>query len=431
MFFARKNTVLVFGLVVILFTLSSFTGNFIIDADAAKAGGTKATKFGSNTDHIVCGDRLCSEIGETKEKTQSIEKSLPEVPDVSINETQQTTDQPHEEKTTFDSKTAYLNIARANLPVTIPLHEGYHDGEFVYYIITDSSDEEISENISNIQSWKVNTAPGLLNSPVDSLSKAYIFTNGVQDNGLLGFQGEVFSATPSQQIDYTSLVNPIYVTWSSELHSQILLSEKEIIQQVKQKTITLQEPQHVINMPQIVWPDGQIPVKKDKIVDNKTPFTDGQIIGINIDKSGETDNSSVTFIAHRAWGPDGKTIYFIVTGSSPKASADALFVPSIQKARKMIDSTSVNNVYNFINGVIGVGPWNAQPGIFSVLPTDMNYSPIFQVQAISWNDLESASVLQTLRDIEAYQDEGLIEVKSTTLSGIKHIVSMPIVDPFQ
>ena len=53
MFFARKNTGMVFGLVVILFTLSSFAGNFITDADAAKAGGTKATKFGSNTAHIV------------------------------------------------------------------------------------------------------------------------------------------------------------------------------------------------------------------------------------------------------------------------------------------------------------------------------------------------------------------------------------------
>ena len=53
MFFARKNTGMVFGLVVILFALSSFAGYFITDADAMKAGGNKARNIGSNTAHIV------------------------------------------------------------------------------------------------------------------------------------------------------------------------------------------------------------------------------------------------------------------------------------------------------------------------------------------------------------------------------------------
>ncbi len=434
MFFARKNTRMVFGLVVILFALSSFAGNFITDADAAKAGGTKSPKFGSNTAHIVCGDKLCSEIGDqTKQKTKYVEKPLPKVPDVSTSETetQHSTDNSLEEKAHADHKIIQLNIARANLPVTIPMHEGYYNGEFVYYIITDSSDAEISKNISKTQLWKVNTAPALLNSPADSLSKAYVFTNGVNGDGALGFQGEVFSATPAQPNDYNSLVKPVFATWFFEGNSKILLSEKEITQQAKQKKITLQEQPYVINMPQIVWPDGQIPVKKDKTVDDKTPFVGGQIIGINIDKSQETDNSSVTFISHRAWGPDGRTVYFIVTGSFPTTSADALFVPSIQKAYSMIGSTSVNDVYHFLNGIDGIGPWDAQPGIFSVIPTDIDYSPIFQVQTIYWNDLESAAILETIRDIEAYQDEGLIEVKPSALMGVKHIVNAPIVDPFQ
>jgi len=418
MFFARKNTGMVFGLVVILFTLSSFAGNFITDADAVKAGGTKAMKFGSNTAHIVCGDRLCSEIDDqTKQKIKYVEKP------VTIQITL-------DEKITIAVETDQLIPLRANLPVTIPMHEGYYDGEFVYYIITDSSDAKIAKNISKMQLWKVNTAPALLNSPADSLSKAYVFTNGVNGDGALGFQGEVFSATPAQY-DYNSLVKPVFATWFFEGYSKILLSEKEITQLVKQKKITLQEQPYVINMPQIVWPDGQIPVKKDKTVDDKTPFVGGQIIGINIDKSQETDNLSVTFISHRAWGPDGRTVYFIVTGSFPTASADALFVPSIQKAYSMIGSTSVNDVYHFLNGIDGTGPWDAQPGIFSVIPTDIDYGPIFQVQTIHWNDLESAAILQTIRDIEAYQDEGLIEVKPSTLVGVKHIVNAPLVDPFQ
>ncbi len=434
MFFARKNTRMVFGLVVILFALSSFAGNFITDADAAKAGGTKTTKFGSNTAHIVCGDKLCSEIGDqTKQKTENVEKPLPKVPDVSTSETetQHSTDPSLEEKAHADNKIIQLNIARANLPVTIPMHEGYYDGEFVYYIITDSSDAEISKNISKTQLWTVNTAPALLNSPADSLSKAYVFTNGINGDGVLGFQGEVFSATPAQHNDYNPLVKPVFATWFFEGYSKILLSEEEITQHAKQKKITLQEQPYVINMPQIVWPDGQIPVKKDKTVDDKTSFVGGQIIGINIDKSQETDNSSVTFISHRAWGPDGRTVYFIVTGSFPTTSADALFVPSIQKAYSMIGSTSINDVYHFLNGIDGIGPWDAQPGIFSVIPTDIDYSPIFQVQTIYWNDLESAAILETIRDIEAYQDEGLIEVKPSALMGVKHIVNAPIVDPFQ
>ncbi len=97
----------------------------------------------------------------------------------------------------------------------------------------------------------------------------------------------------------------------------------------------------------------------------------------------------------------------------------------------MIGSTSINDVYHFLNGIDGIGPWDAQPGIFSVIPMDIDYGPIFQVQTIYWNDLESAAILETIRDIEAYQDEGLIEVKLSTLTGVKHIVNAPIVDPFQ
>ncbi len=46
------------------------------EADALKSKGTKTSKYGSSTKNIVCGDRLCSEIGQTT-SASDIQKAAP------------------------------------------------------------------------------------------------------------------------------------------------------------------------------------------------------------------------------------------------------------------------------------------------------------------------------------------------------------------
>ena len=50
----------------------------------------------------------------------------------------------------------------------------------------------------------------------------------------------------------------------------------------------------------LVWPDGQMTVRSDKEITDETPYGGGQITEIN------EEESTVTFVAHRGWGPDGQ-----------------------------------------------------------------------------------------------------------------------------
>ena len=50
-----------------------------------------------------------------------------------------------------------------------------------------------------------------------------------------------------------------------------------------------------------------MPVKANTTLTEETPFVGGQVLDINL------ENMTTTFIAHRGWDADGKTIYYIVT----------------------------------------------------------------------------------------------------------------------
>jgi len=57
--------------------------------------------------------------------------------------------------------------------------------------------------------------------------------------------------------------------------------------------ITLTKLDVVLNMPQIVWPEGQMTVKEEKTLTDETPYGSGQVLDI------DTEENTVTFIAHR------------------------------------------------------------------------------------------------------------------------------------
>ncbi len=50
---------------------------------------------------------------------------------------------------------------------------------------------------------------------------------------------------------------------------------------------------------------------------------------------------------------------------------------------------------------------------------------------IGWEDPESASVLETMDDINAFKEVGLINVNIARPMDTDHIVNCPFIDPFQ
>ncbi|MFB5633163.1 MAG: hypothetical protein ACE5Q9_07560 [Nitrosopumilus sp.] len=318
-----------------------------------------------------------------------------------------------------------LALSRANVPATIPMHQGFYNGESVYFIITDSSDPTHAEVITENQGWKVELAPLLANAPDEALSTTYMFTNGISGDGVHNFQGEVFTSTPAQQETYSALTAHVHVTWAEDVTPRILDSEEMILEAEDAGEVTLSPVPVVLNMPQIVWPEGQMMVKEDKTLADDTPYGGGQVLDI------DTEEMTVTFIAHRGWGPDGRTIYYIVTDATPSGPAGMMGVVDAPTSASLIANSAAVDLFQFRNGIAGSGPLGFQPGIAAGAPGDANYSPMWRIFMIGWDDQAKPAVLETKADIDAYQQAGLISVGIARPMDSDHIVNCPFIDPFQ
>jgi hypothetical protein len=329
------------------------------------------------------------------------------------------------EKKTEANLGSELRLSRTNVPATIPMHHGYYNGENVYFIITDSSDPTHAEIITKNQGWKVELAPLLKNAPREALSKTYMFTNGIEGNGVHGFQGEVFTSTPAQADVYSALTSHVHVTWNDGATPRVLDSDAMIMEAADNEEITLTPVNVVLNMPQIVWPEGQMMVKEDKTLTDETPYGGGQVLDI------DTEEMTVTFITHRGWGPDGRTIYYIVTDATPSGPAGMMGVVSSPTSASLIANSAAVDLYQFKNGLTGTGPLGFQPGIAAGAPGDANYSPMWRIFMIGWEDDANAQLLETIDDMNAYKEAGLINIGIARPMDSDHIVNCPFVDPFQ
>ena len=412
-----------------LFT-AGMTTDYFSDAEALKGQGVGTSKYGSSTG--VCGLQLCSEIPGGKDAWNAQQgKVTPVAPveETKVKETMMEKDNsmveetPEEEITEADLGSV-LRLSRANVPATIPMHQGYYNGEDVYYIITDSSDPTHADIITKNQGWLVELAPLLKNAPEEALSKTYMFTNGVEGDGVHGYQGEVFTSTPEQTDVYSALTSHVHVTWNEGVTSRVLDSDAMIMEAAENKEITLTEVEVVLNMPQIVWPGGQMMVKETTLTDT-TPYGGGQVLDI------DTEEMNVTFIAHRGWGPDGRTIYYIVTDATPSGPAGMMGVVSAPTSANLIANSAAVDLYQFKNGMTGTGPLGFQPGIAAGAPGDANYSPMWRIFMIGWDNPENAQLLETIDDVNAYKKAGLIDIGIARPMDSDHIVNCPFIDPFQ
>jgi hypothetical protein len=382
-----------------------------VDVDAAKASGQPLLKTSSKK---VCGDRLCTEPAAKPSKKMTEDKMMED----KMMEKEMTSSE-------MQSPGSVLKLSRANVPATIPLHKGLYDGKAVYYIITDSSDQTHANMITKTQGWKVELAPPLARTPQAALDPVYMFTNGVKGSGIHGFQDEVFASTPTQSADYSAVRNVVHVSWIDQQNTMVLKSVKEIQDAASSGKINLEETNVVLNMPQIVWPEGQMPVKEDKTLTDETSYGGGQVLNI------DTNKMEVTFIAHRGWGPDGRTIYYIVTDATPSGPAGMMGVIDASTLAPTITSPSAIDLFQFVNGISGSGPMGFQAGIAAAAPGDENYSPLWRISIISWKDVNNASLLENIGDINALKSIGKISIELARPMDSDHVVNCPFIDPFQ
>ena len=316
-------------------------------------------------------------------------------------------------------------LSRTNVPATIPMHKGIYEGNQILYIITDGSDENYTKTLSEKQEWNVELAPVIADIPETVLQKLYVFKNGINGDGIYGFQDEVFSSTPSQELEYNALNSIIEVSWKVGQNEIVFESVADIIAAEESGRIKFHETKVVLNTPQIVWPDGQMIIRSDKEISDKTSYGGGQIIEIN------EDEMTVTFVAHRGWGPDGRTVYYIVTDATPLGPAETMGVVSSPTSANLIAHSGAVDLFQFKNGIKGSGPLGFQAGISGASLDDANYSPMWRIYLIEWNDTESAKILETKSDIDSFRTNGLLSVSIARPTNSDYIVNCPFIDPYQ
>lgn len=300
--------------------------------------------------------------------------------------------------------------------VTIPMRSGLFAKEPVYYIITDSSNQTLAEGIS--RDWKVQFAPKLRWAPTSSQDPLYVFTNGEKGDGIYGYQADVFASTPSQKDSYSPLRNLVLVSWKSGQKPQLLDSVDAILKAEKESRIRLSPTNVTINAPQIVWPGGQMGVTNQTVSDE---FGKSQLV--KIDK----DSKKATFVAHRGWGSDGRTLYYLITDATPVGPAEILGVPVAPKLANILSSNVFSDMYQFKNGIKGAGPLGFQQSVLSS-KLDNNYIPVCRVSVVEWKELGEAVILETVEDINKKQSDDKIRVQLARPLSEDHVVNCPVIE---
>jgi len=124
---------------------------------------------------------------------------------------------------------------------------------------------------------------------------------------------------------------------------------------------------------------------------------------------------------------DGNEVFYITTEVSDKTLADYLsnltnsrvvYTPALKYA----PAESLANIYEFTNGIKGSGPEGFQPNVADSQPGDNNYSPLWKVNLVTWNNDITPRELKSEADILKALKNNELTIKPTDI-----IVNCPFV----
>jgi hypothetical protein len=321
--------------------------------------------------------------------------------------------------TASPSENYSITLPKSTIPVKIPLHQGLVKGKPVYYIITDSSNNLVANTISDKQNWRVHLSPVLAHVPSTSFGNMFIFTNGITGNGTRSYQDDVLSFTSSDK-QYSPLSKVVEVSWNVGRGPFILNSTQAILDANMTGKIKLTITDTIMNTPQVVWDGGALDMSTNKTLSGKVSYLDGQVL--DVDKN----NMTATFVGHRGWGPDGKTIYHIILAGTPEGPTQIMKIQNVPSL-SFLESSS-RDLYHFTNGIKGDGPFGYQEGITSSQLGDSTYSPICKVSIITWKEPQNAKILENKNDIEFEKSTNSISVQEASVLGKNYILDCPIIE---
>ena len=138
----------------------------------------------------------------------------------------------------------------------LPAGMAYAEGKEIYFIHTEASDPDIANLLTAMMSSPVLHVPALAQVPDEVLANVYVFDNGPEGMGPLGFQADVFDNPPGTD-GYSPLRRLNVVSWTDPAKARMLTSVTEILAAQEAGEVTIAQPGVVINMPFVVWDGGK------------------------------------------------------------------------------------------------------------------------------------------------------------------------------
>ena len=138
----------------------------------------------------------------------------------------------------------------------LPAGMAYAEGKEIYFVHTEASDAEIARLLSDMMSSPVLLVEALAEVPESALADVYVFANGLEGDGPLGFQADVFDNPPGSP-GYSPLRRLNVVTWADPALARLLTSATEVMGALAADQVSLTQPGVVINMPFVVWDGGK------------------------------------------------------------------------------------------------------------------------------------------------------------------------------
>src|ERR671919_756572 len=176
-------------------------------------------------------------------------------------------------------------------PITIPLIDGYYNGNKVFFVHTEVSDKMMADMMTMMINFPTLNVPQLANiSDRANVENIYVFTNGVNGSGPYGggpfmFQIDVFDSVPGQTT-YSNFRTPYLVTWNDNATARVLTSEEEILQAESNGELTVKDTSIVVNVPIIAWTGNNGQNQTASTIDKpfeSIPDFDGQVIYVDTD----------------------------------------------------------------------------------------------------------------------------------------------------
>jgi hypothetical protein len=141
--------------------------------------------------------------------------------------------------------------------VRLPPVAGFYDGQEILFVHPETSDPEVADALTDMMGGSpVIVVPELAEVPAAARDDVFVFANGVEGTGPLGFQPDVFASVPGDD-GYSPLRTVVLVTWHDEDEARELTSADDVRAAADAGEVELDETDTVVNMPVLTWPGGE------------------------------------------------------------------------------------------------------------------------------------------------------------------------------